>query len=187
MGIRATGVVVLLGACAISLTGCATTGRSDAEIACATSLVLGAIAGAVIDDDEKEGALKGLAVGALGCMVYRYLNDRQVAEMNSHTHNMLAQADPNETIDRQIMLPAYDGGSAAVFRLRAGAEVEASTLLDDEAIASTGVPEQTHCRSVSYTVRPSADAPDAVGRDAVRCLDENGDYVEVSGSTFRSI
>ena len=175
---RVAGVAMMLGVSMVLLTGCATTGRSNAEVACATALLLGAVAGAVIDDEK--GALIGLAVGGLGCAVYRYLNERQVAEMSDRTLELLAESDPEETIDEQFMLSAADGASRPVVSFSAGAAVEPSTLLDDQTIARAGGSDFVYCREASREVRPSLGATDALVDESVDCLKANGEFVTVS-------
>ena len=71
--------IVTVMVAALGLSGCAT--MSNGEFACLVSAIGGAAIGAAVHEDEEKGALIGATVGAMGCGLYRYLNDKQIAEM----------------------------------------------------------------------------------------------------------
>ena len=169
----ATLVVVTFG-----LSGCAT--MSQGELTCLVSAGVGAVVGAALHEDEEKGALIGAAVGALGCGVYRYLNENQAAEMVEKQDGYLSAVPLGEPIDVEFPLTPAPGSTAPVVHFRAETAVAANTLLGDDEGASSAA----YCRRIRSEVRPSADEDaDPSVHEQLRCLNAEGDWESVTSPT----
>lgn len=161
---------------AFGLSGCAT--MSDKELTCLMSAIGGAVAGAAVHEDEKVGALIGATIGVLGCSIYRYLNDKQIAEMVEKESTHLSSSPPEQAIDVQFSLAPVEGrAERPTVGLHADPAVAANTLLGDDA-------EKYHyCRRIRSVVRPSGDQDvEPSVHEHLRCLNAEGDW-EVKAST----
>ena len=159
---------VMVAVCGLS--GCET--MSNGEFACLVSAIGGAAIGAAVHEDEEKGALIGATVGALGCGLYRYLNDKQIAEMVEKENAHLASTPPEQPIDFEFALTPIDGdGDAPVVRLQAGEAVAPSTLLGD------GASGYTHCRRTRSEVRSGVQEDDEPSVfEQTKCLNAAGDW-----------
>lgn len=151
------------------MSGCAT--MSDGERACLMSALGGAIVGAAVHEDEMKGALIGAAVAALGCGIYKYLNEKQVVEMVEKEAGYLSAAPLDQPIDIEFALTPNEGEtSGPIVRVQAERAVAASTLLGDE--------EEGYCRSTTTELRPSGDEDgEPQIFEQTKCLNEEGDWV----------
>ena len=161
-------VAVMVAVCGLS--GCAS--MSNGEFACLVSAIGGAAIGAAVHEDEEKGALIGATVGALGCGLYRYLNDKQIAEMVEKQNAHLASMPPEQPIDSEFSLTPSEGGTVGpVVRYQAVEAVAASTLLGDDAGG------YSHCRRTRSEVRSGMEeGGEPSVFEQTMCLNAAGDW-----------
>ena len=150
-------------AAVFGLSGCAT--MSDDELTCLMSALGGAAIGAAIHEDEKKGALIGATVGALGCSIYKHLNERQIAEMAEKEAVYLSSTPIDQPIDIEFSLvPAHGEAEGPAIRLRA-----------DSAVAAE---DGKYCRPIRREVVPMGDqdAEPQVFEPQIYCVDETGHW-----------
>lgn len=161
-------VAAMIAVCGLS--GCAT--MSEGELACLMSAIGGAAIGAAVHEDEKKGALIGATVGALGCSVYRYLNDKQINEMVEKESHHLALAPPEQPIDVEFALTPKEGETVSpVVRLQAEKAVAASTVLGSDEDG------YSYCRRTVSEVQPGGDeGGEPWISEQTKCLNAAGDW-----------
>lgn len=172
---KAKAIVVMVVA-ALGLSGCAT--MSDGEVACLMSAIGGAVVGAMVHEDEKEGALIGATIGAMGCSIYRYLSEKQAAEMVERENAHLSSVPPEQPINASFSLAPVEGSTEGpTVRLHADPAVAANTLLGEEQ------GEYEYCRRTRSLIRPAGDDDvEPSVHEHVKCLNAEGDW-EIKTST----
>lgn len=165
----------VLAVAVFGLTGCAT--MSNNELACLMSTLGGAVVGAAIHEDEEKGALIGAAVGALGCGIYKYLNEKQIVEMAEKEAAYLSAAPLEQPIDVEFTItPAEGQATGPVVRLQAERAVAASALLGDQTDG-----DWPPCRTIRTELRPGGNGEPQI-YEQTKCVNEEGDWVAMKAT-----